>query len=106
MSGFENPADSAPASSSELDEFDEAMTPSERLACELALADYQLIGELKATRIRLGLSEAQLGERLGISADSVQAFEGLQTEPTMATIRRYAHALGVMVHHRVEPFEL
>ena len=105
MSSFENPADRTPTDSEELDEFDEAMTPSEQLACELALADIQLLNDLRDARIRQGLSEAQLGAKLGISAESVQEFEGLQTQPTLATVRRYAHALGMSVRHRVSPFE-
>jgi len=89
----------------ELDEFDAAMTPSEQLACELALSDIQLLNDLRDARVRQGLSEAQLGAKLGISAESVQEFEGLQTQPTLATVRRYAHALGMIVRHRVSPFE-
>jgi len=105
VSSFENPADSASTHIDEPDEFDEAMTPSEQLACELALADIQLLNDLRDARVRQGLSEEQLEAKLGISAESVRAFEGLQTQPTMATVRRYAHALGMSVRHRVSPFE-
>ena len=68
---------------------------------DLAEADHGLIHDLKRARIRRGLTEDQLGDILGISDDTVRAFEGLQTEPTMQTIRRYAHALGVTITHTV-----
>jgi len=94
------PIDSAPAGIQEvLDE----LTPSELLAYSLAVADQELIGSLKQARIDRGFTEESFGAILGISTDSVRAFEGLQTDPSLATIRRYAHALGVLISHEVEP---
>jgi len=93
------PIDTDPAVIQEvLDE----LTPSELLAYSLAVADQELIGSLKQARIDRGLTEEDFGAILGISADSVRAFEGLQTDPSLATIRRYAHALRVLISHGVE----
>jgi DNA-binding XRE family transcriptional regulator len=81
--------------------FEEEATPAEQHAMDLATADDDLIIELRDARIRRGLTEDQLGAILGISGESVREFEGLQTAPTLATIRRYAHALGVNITHTV-----
>ncbi len=81
--------------------FEEEMTPAERHAMNLAIADDDLITELRDARIRRSLTEDQLGDILGITGEKVREFEGLQTSPTLATIRRYAHALGVNITHTV-----
>lgn len=81
--------------------FEEEMTPSERHAMDLTVADDDLITTLRDARVRRGLTEEQLGDILGISGETVREFEGLQTSPTLATIRRYAHALGVNIAHTV-----
>jgi transcriptional regulator with XRE-family HTH domain len=81
--------------------FEEELTPAERHAMDLATADDNLIIEFRDARIRRGLTADQLGAILGISGKSVREFEGLQTAPTLATIRRYAHALGVNITHTV-----
>jgi len=95
----------SPAGSSE-ENFLEGITPAEILAYELALADTDLIRSLKGARIQQGITEEELAQRLGISVDFVRAFEGNQQRGvTLATVRRYAHALGVRVTHSVEIFE-
>ncbi|MGW8431711.1 helix-turn-helix domain-containing protein [Curtobacterium citreum] len=81
--------------------FEDEMTPAEQHAMNLAIVDHELIGDLMRARIRRGLTEDQLGAALGISGATVRAFEGLQTEPTLQTLRRYAHALGVTITHTV-----
>lgn len=81
--------------------FEEEMTPAERHAMDLAIADDNLILELRDARIRRGLTEDELGTRLGISGQKVREFEGLQASPTLQTIRRYAAALSVNVTHTV-----
>ncbi|WIE81331.1 helix-turn-helix domain-containing protein [Curtobacterium sp. MCSS17_016] len=81
--------------------FEEEMTPAEHHAMDLAIADDNLIIELRDARIRRGLTEDQLGDILGVSGEKVREFEGLQAAPTLATIRRYAHALGVSISHTV-----
>lgn len=99
-----SPANS-PAAGSEED-FLEDITPAEMLAYELALADTNLIRNLKGARIQQGISEEELAQRLGISVDLVRTFESNQQRGIeLATVRRYAHALGVRVTHTVELFE-
>lgn len=78
-------------------------TESERLARRLAEADLHLIDMLRRVREARNLSQNQLGELLGVSQATVSAFESCAAEPKMSTIRRYAHALNVMVVHHVQP---
>ncbi|KQR31102.1 MULTISPECIES: helix-turn-helix domain-containing protein [Curtobacterium] len=81
--------------------FEAEETPSERLARQLADADLQLIAQIRAKRIELGLSQAELGRMLHISQATVSEFESGMTEPKMQTVRRYAHALGLLIEHSV-----
>lgn len=80
-------------------------TPSERLARELAEADIDLINTLRCIREQQGLSQAGLGDLLGISQATVSAFESGEADAKLSTIRRYAHALKVMVSHSVRPLD-
>ncbi len=79
-------------------------TPSERLARELAESDIKLIHDLRRAREDHNLSQAELGALLGVSQASVSAFES-GTEAKLSTIRRYAHALGVVVTHSTRRFD-
>lgn len=81
------------------------MTPSEELAYELAYADAQLVYGLKEARIAQGIGEEQFAASLGVSLESLRAFEGGQTALNLGSIRRYAHGLGVVIEHSIEPFE-
>lgn len=79
-------------------------SPSERLARENMEADLRLLAELRRIREERGLSQAALGEILGVSQATVSAFEA-ETDPKFSTVRRYAHALCVSVSHEAKPVE-
>lgn len=81
--------------------FEAEETPSERLARRLAEADLRLLHELTLVRERRGITQAELGARLGISAASIDDFENGRSIPTTATVRRVAHALGLLIEHTV-----
>lgn len=88
-------------------EFDDGLgfeaheTRSERLARELTESDLELIATIRAKRIERGLSQADLGKLLNVSQATVSEFESGMTEPKMQTVRRYAHALGLLIEHVV-----
>ena len=52
-------------------------------------------------RRRHKLTQAQVGERMGVSQPVVAAFERYDANPTLATVRRYALAVGAMIDTRV-----
>jgi DNA-binding XRE family transcriptional regulator len=80
-------------------------TPSERLARELAEADINLIDCLRRAREARGMSQKALGDKMGVSQATVSDFESGTSEPKLSTIRRYAHALEVLVVHSVRPHD-
>lgn len=75
--------------------------PVQRLATDLAREDRQFIDELVAARRERGLTQRQVADRMGVSQGAVSHFEAGDRDPRLSTIRRYALALGVPVHHRV-----
>lgn len=78
--------------------------PSSRAARRaqlLASNDRDLLRELIAMRKEQGISQEAVGQAMGITQPSVAAFESHDANPTLATIRRYAHAIGALVQHTV-----
>jgi transcriptional regulator with XRE-family HTH domain len=53
---------------------------------------------VRSTRLQAGLSQAELGRRLGMSQAAVARLERPSTNPTIATLERLLHATG----HRLE----
>jgi transcriptional regulator with XRE-family HTH domain len=79
-----------------------SLTRAQRRAKELAKADYRLLFGLVQARRDRGLSQKDVADRLGVSQPAVAAFERQDSDPKLSTIRRYAHAVGVIVAHTVE----
>ena len=76
-------------------------TPSRRLAAALAESDEMLRAALVQARLDAGLSQQQLADIMGVSQPTVAGFERYDNYPRLSTLRRYAHAVGVAVEHRV-----
>ena len=58
----------------------------------------ELIAALRAERERQGLSLADVAERTGMDRGAIHKLEiGLNSNPTHATLTRYASALGVQI---------
>lgn len=86
------------------DEIDALLaSPEMALAEALANEDQHLLHALIILRRTLGLSQAVVAERMGVSQAAVSQFERVGTDPHLSTIRRYARAIGAMVHHKVDP---
>lgn len=80
----------------------DGLSPNDRLSIELARSENHLIRELIAVRHRFGLKPAEVARRMGVDRSAVTRFESGGTNPTMATINRYAEAVGAMIHYTVE----
>lgn len=52
---------------------------------------------LKAFRKKRGLTQAALGRKIGVTREYVAMLEGGVRDPSLATLRRLAKALGVSV---------
>lgn len=77
-------------------------SPAIQRAELLADNDRALLRGLVQIRKERGLSQAQVGALMGITQPSVADFEAHDSNPTLAKIRRYAHAVQALIVHRVE----
>lgn len=75
--------------------------PDARRAQLLASNDRAFLRELIAIRKERDISQAAVGEMMGVSQPTVAAFESHESNPKLSTIRRYAHAVGALVRHTV-----
>lgn len=55
----------------------------------------QVVEALTAERLRQGLTQKTVAERMGVHPNFVQIVEYKQREPKISTLERYAEALGV-----------
>lgn len=74
-------------------------------ATALAESDLDLLIDLIELRRRGPLTQKDVAEALGISQQAVSAFERLESDPRLSTIRQYAHAIGALVLHEVQADE-
>jgi transcriptional regulator with XRE-family HTH domain len=56
-----------------------------------------LRGDMARQRIIAGLSRAEVGERMGVSARTVERIEEGGTDPRLSTLRRYCLAVGIVI---------
>jgi transcriptional regulator with XRE-family HTH domain len=73
----------------------------EARAEQLVESHYELMKSLIALRKKKGLSQETVGERMGISQPGVAAFEAMDSNPTLSSVRRYAHAVGARITHQI-----
>lgn len=64
--------------------------------------DVRLIEILVGVRKTLGLTQAEVADKMGRSQPAVSDFERLGGDPHLSTIRRYALAVGAEVFHIVK----
>lgn len=77
------------------------ITAADRLGIDLARSENRLIRQLIDVRYKSGLRPADLARKMGVDRSVVTRFEAGGTNPTMATINRYAEAVGAMIHYNV-----
>ena len=58
---------------------------------------------LRSTRVRRGLSQAQLAQRAGTSQPVISAYEHGRRDPSTATLRRLVAAAGERLELRIAP---
>ncbi|CAN5715185.1 MAG: helix-turn-helix domain-containing protein [Ilumatobacteraceae bacterium] len=63
----------------------------------------ELIERLIARRQRLGLSQAEVAERMGTSQPAVARLESGRSDARLSTLARYADALDTKLGFAVEP---
>ena len=64
-------------------------------------AEFAISSELIRARLRAGLSQVELAERMGTSQSAIARLESGQTLPSTKTLLRFAEATGSKVHLRL-----
>lgn len=78
-------------------------TSPESLRAEfLAENDRALLQALVHVRAENRLTQSEVAARMGVTQPTVADFESHDSNPTLSRIRRYAHAVGALISHRVE----
>jgi transcriptional regulator with XRE-family HTH domain len=65
--------------------------------------EFALASQLIEARTRAGLTQAQVAERMGTSQSTIARLESGTAKPSIATLKRYAHATGARVRITLEP---
>lgn len=60
-----------------------------------------LMASLIGLRREHGLTQQDMADRMGVSQPTVAAFEHYDANPTLATLQRYAMAVGAVLHTQV-----
>ena len=79
--------------------------PEVRAEYDALAEEFEWLDEILKARAEAGLTQAQLAERIGTTQSAVARMEtalanGRKHSPTIATLRRYAAALGYRVQVR------
>ena len=78
-------------------------SPGVQAAYEAQGSEFAIVHELIAARMRAGLTQHQLAERMGTTQSAVARLEGGKRSPSMSTVQRYAQAAGCKAVFRLEP---
>jgi transcriptional regulator with XRE-family HTH domain len=65
--------------------------------------EFSIVRELIAARMRAGLTQGQIAERMGTTQSVIARLEGGKRTPSMHTVQRYAQAAGCRAVFRLEP---
>lgn len=76
-------------------------SPSMRRATQLVENDHALLRRLIQLRGDQGLTQQDVADRMGVTQPTVARFEAYDSNPTLASVRRYAHAISALVTHVV-----
>ncbi len=68
--------------------------PEVRGAYDAMADEFDLARELIAARVRAGLTQAELADRMGTTQSAVARIEGGKRLPSVKTLLRYAEATG------------
>jgi DNA-binding XRE family transcriptional regulator len=63
--------------------------------------DTAYIESLVAIRKSSGLSTTEVANRIGVTEETILDFESYHSDPKLSLLRRYAHAVDVIVKHSV-----
>ncbi len=59
---------------------------------------------LQERRIKLNITQKELGKRIGMAQSRIAKIESLDSTPSLETLNRYAHGLGLEIKLTLKPF--
>ena len=77
--------------------------PAVQAAYESQSAEFEMACELIAARIRAGMTQSDVAQRMGTTQSVVARLEGGKTVPSLRSVQRYAQAVGAHAVVRLEP---
>jgi transcriptional regulator with XRE-family HTH domain len=81
--------------------------PAVRAEYDAQAEEFALVDELLRARRRAGLTQAEVAARMGTKTPAVARLEGgggtRRHSPSVATLRKYARAVGCRLEIRLEP---
>jgi len=75
--------------------------PEVKREYEALAPEFEIAAELTKARLRAGLSQAELAQRMGTSQSAIARMENGRSLPSMTTILRLAEATGSRLHLRL-----
>lgn len=75
--------------------------PDQIRAINLMENDHNMMNAIVAHREASGTTREEVAEAMGVSVKAVKIIEGLNMDPRLSTLRRYAHAVGVELRTEV-----
>jgi transcriptional regulator with XRE-family HTH domain len=69
----------------------------------MAARRHQLVSELEARRLDLGLTQSEVAERMGTSQSAVARLESGEADVRLSTLERYAAALSHELEWHLKP---
>lgn len=72
---------------------------------EMAARRHQLVSDLEARRISLGLTQTDVAARMGTSQSAVARLESGEADIRLSTLERYAAALSHELAWHLKPVE-
>jgi len=72
-------------------------------AYEAQGSEFAIVQELIAARMRAGLTQSDIAQRMGTTQSVIARLEGGRRTPSMNTVQRYANAAGCRAVFRLEP---
>jgi transcriptional regulator with XRE-family HTH domain len=77
--------------------------PAFRQAYDAQEPEFELARELIAARTQAGLTQGEVAAGMGTTQSVVARIESGRGTPSMRTVQRFAHAVGVRAVMRMEP---
>lgn len=75
--------------------------PEQMRALSLLENDHTMMNALVSHREASGITRDDVAEAMGVSVKAVKIIEGMNMDPRLSTLRRYAHAVGVELRTEV-----